>query len=487
MRRNVWCVQLLAAVLLTAGRNSCGCEGPPFVPSPKPFHLPAPVVRELSNHLKVVVVERQALPIVSLRLVIETGAEADPIELPGAAQLVASLLNEGTARRSALEIAEAVDSAGGTIVTGAEWDYSFAALSVLSDHSEQAFDLLADIVCHPAFAPEEIERIRKQTLSSLEVLRDDPAYVADAVFDRLVFEGTPYGHPADGTLEAIRRAKAEDLRRFYSRYYRPGNAILAIVGAISPSEAIREAEKYFGNWPEGDGPMSAPLGSHPEIASQRIVVIDKSDAVETEVRVGNTGIPRAGSEYFSLTVANQILGGPASDRLFRTLRTERGLTYSASSDLICNRSAGSWKAKTFTRTSETVKSLEYVMDEMHRLRDRPISDAELATARGYLAGHLTLEFETAAGIASHLLDLIVQGLPLDYWNTFPENLQKLTPDEVLAATRRYLAPERAVIVLVGNAAGFSKDLAKLGPVRIIPFQSLDFASPNLERSSLAAH
>jgi len=183
-----------------------------------------------------------------------------------------------------------------------------------------------------------------------------------------------------------------------------------------------------------------------------------------------------------LTVANQILGGPASNRLFKALRGQKGLTYGASSDLICHRSSGTWLVKTFTRTPETAKTLQMALEEMDRLRDHPITVQELETAQSYLQGHLALEFESVEGIATEVLDLMVYNLPLDYWNRFPAKIQALSRDDVLSATRRYLDPDRGVIVLVGNAAGFANDLRKRGPVRIIPLASVDLASASLERA-----
>ncbi|HET7842258.1 MAG TPA: insulinase family protein, partial [Terriglobia bacterium] len=182
-----------------------------------------------------------------------------------------------------------------------------------------------------------------------------------------------------------------------------------------------------------------------------------------------------------LTVANQVLGGPAANRLFSALRTRRGLTYGASSELDCYQTAGSWEAKTFTRTAETVKTLKVILSEVHDLHDHPITQNELQTAKSYLVGHLALQFESSDSVAEQVLDLMVHGLPLDYWNRFPAEVEALTVEDVQAAIRRSLDPDRPVIVLVGNVGDFMKDLKKLGPARAIPLSTLDFGSVNLER------
>jgi zinc protease len=472
---------LLFTALLTGLGRLVARDFPPSVPPPKPFLLPVPQIHQLPNGLRVVVIERRSLPLVTLRLVVKSGPEADPPGLPGTAQLVAGLLSQGTARRSAQQIAETIDGVGGDIEASAEWDDSHATVTVLADNTELACDLLADMALHPAFAPAEIERQRKQTLSALDVLGDDPSYLADTVFDLLVFAGTPYGHPPDGTAESLRRISAQDLHAFHERYYRPSNSILAVVGDISSEQALVLARRYFGAWQDAPVPAPAQVAASPE--SRRIVVIDKPDAVQTEIRVGNLGIPRASPDYYALTVADQILGGPATNRLFKALRTQKGLAYGASSELDCQGPLGSWVAKTSTRTAETVKSLELVLEQMRRLSDQTLSGSELRTAQSYLIGHMALDFETSDDLASEDLELLVHGLPLDYWNGFPSRIEALDADQVLAATRRHLDPERNIIVLVGNARGFSGELKKLGPAQVIPLENLDFSSPTLERTA----
>lgn len=478
-------VALLLCAALFGALALARRESPPNVPPPKPAVLPAAALRVLPNGLKVVVIERHSLPLVTLRLTVKTGAEGDPPHLPGTAQMVAGLLNEGTTHRSAREIAEAIDGVGGSVDAGADWDDSFAGISVLSDRTDLAFNLLSDMVIHPAFAPAEVERIRKQTVSTLELMRTDPAYVADNVFNRVELGGTAYGHPADGTLESVGRITPGDLRDFHAKHYRPSNALLAVVGDVTAAEAFRRADQFFGGWTELSGAASRGLLSLVPERPRRVIVIDKPDAVQTEIRVGNLGIRRASPDYFALTVANQVLGGPAANRLFKALRTEHGLTYSASSELVCHEITGSWEAKTSTRSAETVKSVDLLVEQIKLFRDGPISGPELENARNYLIGHLALEFESAEGIATETLDLMVHGLPLDYWNRFPEKIQALTAEEVLATTRQYLDPDRAVIVLVGNVAAFKKDLKKLGPAQIIPLRDVDLSSPNLVRTGAA--
>jgi zinc protease len=486
------CLAVLLALACAA--PSLSREFPPDAPAPKPLVFPKPAIRTLHNGLRVLVVERHSLPAVTLRMVVKVGAESDPPDLPGAAELTAGLLNEGPLGRSAPQIAAMIDQVGGTIDTGADWDNSYGQISVLSDHIDLAFDVMSDIIIHPAFAPSEVERGRKQTLSALEVLREDPSYLADAVFNRIVFTGTPYGHPADGTTEAMRRITPENLRRFHADHYHPWRAVLAVVGDITADDAFAAAEKYFGNWESagppkqneaGDTGSASAAGMIREIQNEKrqLYVIDKPDAVQTEIRVGNLGVPRNSPEFNALTIANQILGGPSANLLFRALRSQHGLTYGASSDLVAHARVGSWEAKTSTRTAETVRSLHLMLEQMRHLREHAISGSELQSAQQYLTGHMALDFETSEDVATRLLELMVHDLPSDYWNHFPDQISRLGAEDVFTATQHYLDPDHAIVVLVGNASAFSKDLKKLGTTHFIPLDTLDLTSASLERAA----
>jgi zinc protease len=313
--------------------------------------IPAPSIQTLPNGLQVVVVERHTLPLITLRLVVKSGAECDPPSLPGTAALVNGLLAEGTESRSSRQIADAIDSVGGVVDNDVDWDDQYLSLSVLNDRADLAFDLVSDMILHPAFAPAEVERQRKQILSGLQVSQDDPAYVADTVIQNLIFAGTPYGHPEDGTLASAARITVEDIRSFHRRYYQPSNSILAVVGDISAADAQALAARYFSAWRNGEKltPVSSAVPTpSPE---RRVIAIDKSDSVQTEIRIGAPGVPRESPDYLALSVVNEILGGPSENRLFKALRTQKGLTYGASSDLVTRRHLGAWVAKTFTRMS----------------------------------------------------------------------------------------------------------------------------------------
>ena len=443
-------------------------DNPPTAPSPEAFDFHMPAVHHLPNGLRIVLVPQHDVPIVRLYAIVQVGAEADPAGLPGTASMVAGLLPDGTKHRSAYQIAQAIDQAGGSIDTGAGWDQSYANVSVLSNHTELAFDLLADLLIHPAFAPDEVERIRKQTLSALDIANQESGYVADQVLRQVLFAGTNYAHSEDGTRESIERITRKDLIEFHAQNYVPSRTILAVVGDITEPECFRLATRFLGEWKNKSNPQAA-LRAEPHTSHERqVIVVDNPDAVQTEIRVANLGVLRASPDYFALTIANQVLGGPAANRLFEVLRTEHGLVYGASSDLDCYTSLGLWVAKTSTRSAETVKATQLVLSEIARMRNRPVQQWELQNARDYLIGHEALQFESASQVANQVIEMMLYHLPDDYWAKYAQQIRSLSADDVLAATRKYLNPDDDVVVLVGNLTAFKNGLKKLGSVRVVP-------------------
>lgn len=468
---------LVAFGMCLAGARLMAREFPPSAPPPAPVHFHLPPVHRLANGLQIVLVERRNIPILRLYAIVKVGATADPPGLAGTATLVSGLLAEGTRQRNAYQIAKAVNQAGGSIDTGAGWDESYANVSVLADYKELAFDLLADLLIHPAFAPKEIQRLREQTLSALDVINQDPSYVADVVLRQILFAGTPYAHPEDGTRKSIERVTRKDLIDFHAKYYVPSRTILAVVGDITEPQCLRLAKKFLGGWKNGPSQPVQPQIKPRPLTSREIVVVNKPGAVQTVIRVANLGVPRSSPDYFALSVANQVLGGPAANRLFDILRTERALVYGASSDLDCYSSLGAWIAKTSTRSADTVEATKMVLSEIKRLRDRPVRQWELQNAQDYLVGHEALQFDSASKVANQVLEMMLYHLPSDYWNNFPQQIRSLTAAEVLAATRKYLNPDDDVVVLVGNVSAFKKGLKKLGHVRVVPIAEVSHAFP----------
>ena len=472
---------LLCAVHVQAQNPNWPLEAAPRPLAPREVKFPPYEVRTLANGMQVMAILHHEQPAVTMRLLVRAGASQDPDKKDGVASLTAQLLDQGTTTKTAGEIADQIDSIGGALGTGASPDWISANAIVMKDSFDVAMNLLADVVRNPAFAPEEIERQKEQITSSLRVNAEDPEYVANVVFDRLVYGFHPYGLPGSGTPETIASITREDLRAFHRRYFVPNNMILAIVGDLTSQEAFGAAEKVFGGWPRADVSGVAPIDAPPP--TRRIIVIDKPDAVQTEIRAGQLAIPRKHPDYLAWDLAVKILGGEGANRLHRVLRSERGLTYGASADITAMKQAGNFVAETDTRTETTAEALGLIVGEMARLQQQRVSERELGDAQAYLAGSFPLTIETPNDIAAQVLQAVFYELPLQEISTFRERVQAVTPDDIQRVAKQYIRPDRLSIVLVGNAKGFVPQLQKLGltDFEVIPLAQLDLTAATLRR------
>ncbi len=473
-------------VTLLSGLSVAQSRGWPSSTPPRPLAVreatfPPYALRTLPNGLQVVVVRRPEQPVVSLRFIVAAGAAEDSPACLGVASMVASLLDQGTTSRSARQVADTIDSVGGELETGAGRDLSFVHVIVLRDSLALAMTLLADVVRHPAFAAEEIERQRAQTLAALHVSFGDPGYLADAVFDRLVFGLHPYGFPGSGTGDSLRRLTRDDLVAFHRRYYVPNDALLGVVGDVTVEAAMAEVDRAFGDWTRHA--VDPPHPEPPPDPARRVVVIDKPDAVETEIRVGQLGIPRRTPDFMAVDLAVRILGGEGANRLHQVLRTDRGLTYGASAADETLKEAGEVMARTNTRSAETGEALRLMVDEFSRLRREGVGEDELARAKAYLVGSFPLKIETPDEIATLILNVLFYDLPLDDLQTYRQRVEAVSVDDVSRAVAQHIQPDRLSVVLVGNASAFLGQLKGAGfdRVEVVRVADLDLTSADLRR------
>jgi len=438
-------------------------------------------IRMLDNGMRIVAVLHHEQPAVSIRLLVAAGSAQDPKGKGGVANLMASLLDQGTASRTAQQIADQIDFIGGDLGTGAATDLSFVNAVVMKDSFQTGMDLIADIARHPAFAPEEIARQKDQILSSLRVNTDDTGYIAGVVFDRLVYGFHPYGLPGIGTEDSLGSLTREDLQAFHTQYFLPNNMILAIVGDVTSDEAFAAAQRVFGDWARGTLPP--PPSIEPPASTRRIVIIDKPDAVQTSIRVGQLAIPRKHPDYMTWDLTVKILGGEGANRLHQVLRSQYGLTYGAEANAEARKDAGDFVGETETRTDTTGQALRLMIDEFSRLARERVGQRELSDAQAYLAGSFPLTIETPDQIATQVLNVLFYDLPISEIGTFRERVLAVTPDDIQRVARQYIRPDRLSIVLVGNARAFVSQMIEMGfgAYEVISADQLDLMSPSLKR------
>src|SRR5688572_23716774 len=299
---------------------------PPAPSAPRDPKLPQPVEKTLDNGLRVIVVPKHDIPLVAARLMVKTGAAADPSGKDGLAQLAAAVLTQGTKNRTAEQIARGVEALGATLEAGAGWDSSNIDTSVMSSNLAKAMEYVADVARNATFAKDEFDRERAQMIDALQVELTQPRSLASVVASRLIFGEAPYGHNLGGTPAALEKIRREDLVKFHGAHYRPDNAVLVLAGDVKADAAFALAQSAFGGWKRGTAKAStAATAAKP--AGSRVVVIDMPDAGQAGVVIGRQGIRRSDPAYMPALVTNSVLGGGYSSRLNQEIRIKRGLSY----------------------------------------------------------------------------------------------------------------------------------------------------------------
>ncbi len=436
-------------------------EQPKGGPAPA-LSLPKIQHHALKNGLRIVLVENHALPIVAMRLIVPAGGEKNPADRPGLADLVAAMLDEGTKTRSALEIAEALESIGARIGTGASQDAAFVSLTTLSSQLGKALDVFADIATAPAFKEEDFSRVRDKTRTSLLQSKDAPAAIAGRAFARVLYgDKHPYAFPTVGTEKSLEKITRDDLVRFHAQHYLPNSSKIVVVGDITLEQAAAELEKRLGIWRKAKAPK-AKAPAVPKDVGRRVILIDKEGASQSVVRVGHVGVPRKHPDYAALLVMNDILGGSFTSRINLNLREKKGYTYGARSGYTMLRGAGPFSAGGNVRADVTRESIDELLKELEGIRKDKVTDEELSEAKAGLVARAPARFETNASTAGELADVLIHELPEDDIATMVQRIEAVSAEDVLRVAKRYVRPESAIIVVVGDRKSVEPKLAGLG-------------------------
>jgi len=413
----------------------------------------------------VFLVEQHSLPVVSANIITLSGSDRNPPDRPGMASFAAEMLDEGTGRRSALQIATDADQIGVPLSTGTSMDYSYIAARALKKNADAAFELVSDVLLHPAFASEEIERIRNDRLTQILQQKDNPNMLAIKVFFDAVYGSShPYGYTDVGTEESNRAVTQDLLLQFYRDGYCAANSALVVAGDIVESELRALAEKYFGSWRTmGSDAVMPAISGNP---ARRIVIVDRPEAPQTVLRIGHVGVARSNPDYIGIEVMNTALGGLVSSRINLNLRETHGYTYGASSAFVFRRGAGPFLIGTSVRTDVTAQAVVEIFHEIQRMREGILTPEELATAKDSIARSLPSFFETTPESASSIGQLFVHNLPLDYYHDLPQEIERISAAGVQHIAWKYLRPEEMVIVAVGDRGKIETELAQLnlGPI-----------------------
>lgn len=422
----------------------------------------------LPGGMKLLGVEYDRAPWLSLTFMAKRGAETDPVDKPGVADWAAELITLGTGQRSQLQLAEDIESKGAALDAKSGWDATLVNVEGLAEDFSDLMATLAEVVQTPGFPEDEFPLLLERRRAELVHQQDDPREMANLRYLRLFFGDSPYGHAVPGDLRSLDNLGLADLKDFYRREFTPATATLVVVGMMAFDRVKEEAARIWGAW-AGGGPASPPYTTVPSgLCAPGIYLLDRPDLTQSEIRVGHLGLPRAHAAYFPLKLMNYILGeGGFSSRLMARIRSDLGFTYGIRSSFSCRRAPGPFLVSTFTpaeNTAQVVSEIRAVITEVHQ---NGVLAQELAEAQSYYVGHFPLGLETSRGLARQVLSMDLYDLGTDYLKNYCEQIRNVDLKSAAAAARDHLQPDQLVTLVMGPAARCADALRDLGPLKIL--------------------
>ncbi len=429
--------------------------------------LAKPVEARLKNGLTVLILEDHRFPAVFLRFHIRgAGALLDPEGLSGLADITAQMMREGTETRTARQIAEDLDSLGATLTTSAQFGSRAATITAsgLSVNFDNWFGVITDVLLHPTFPAVELDKLKQRTKIQLRQQRSSAAFLANERFSRAVFGRYPAATvaPSPSSVEAL---TPEALVKWHREHYSPGKTILAVAGDIRAADLISKLTVWFSAWQDKAVNEALPPNPAP-VSSRKIYLVDRPNSVQTTVVLGNIAIDRRNQDFIPMVVMNQILGGGPAARLFLNLREEKGYTYGIYSSFAAVGYPGPWRISGNVRTAVTGSALAEIFNEIRRIRQENVGSAELEEIKRSVVAAFALSLEQPMQVLGFAITRKVYDLPDDYWDTYPTRVMAVTAQDIRRVAQKYLNPESAQIIAVGDAYQVKPMLEKYGPVQV---------------------
>ncbi len=417
--------------------------------------------RELPNGLKLLLVNDVSLPYVSYSMTLKTGSNVDPKDFGGLSYFVADLLETGTAKRTATQIATDLSKLASDFETSVASDYTFLSSSCLSEDAEPLLDIFHDLITQASFSNQEIERKRKELIADATKAEDSPEGFTEKAWAEYLYGTHPYAHGSLGKISSLQKITKKQITQQYLKYYRPNNATLIIVGKYTP-ELIQKAEALFGTWQARDlTPVTYPETE--KIEGQKALIVNKKGLVQAQIRIGNFGIKRSNEDFLTIRIANTILGGAFSSRLVDRVRKELGLTYSISSGFDAKADRGPFEISTFTKVSTVGKTIEETLAVLKKFHNQGVTPEEAEMAKGYLKGIFPTAIETAEKFAHNVMILKLYGIEDTYLSQYISNVDRTTTEEINAVIRKYFDDKNLKILVYGPADEIKDQLKDLNP------------------------
>jgi zinc protease len=442
---------------------------PPRPGSTKKYRFPDFQIQTLDNGLRVYLSPYPRGPLVHQLLILPGGGQQDPIDRAGLATLTASLMDEGTDHRGALEIAQQIETLGGYLSSQADWDSMSASLGVLAKHGRQGLELLAEIVRGASFPPQEVERLRDQYLAELKRRQAQPSTLASDALFQILYNRTIYATPVIGTPATMAAIRRPEILETAKREISPAGAALVIVGDLEPDSVLSLVEETFCDW--RGRPRSEPATIDPAHQDEmRICLVDRPHAPQTELWLGSVSVGRSHPDRAGLTVLNSLLGGKFTSRINLNLRERLGITYGASTAFSRRRGPGPFVVAASIETAAVESAVREILGEIRRLQDELVTDEELADTQSYLLGIFPYTLQRIEGLADRLADLATYDLPRDHFDSYLRQISTVTREDLQKLAQKHFHPDKMGVVAVGPRREIETQLSPFGPLEIRPAQ-----------------
>lgn len=403
----------------------------------------------LDNGMVVLLAEKHEIPMVTVSMAINAGGLAEPADKPGLASLTASLLMQGTKKRTATQISREIDFIGGSLSVSGGDDFASAGLRVLKKDLQTGLDLLSDVLINPVFDQQEIERKVKEMLAEIQRQREEPETIASEAFAKAVFGSHPYGRTNEDVAAYLQNLKRQDLLDFYSARYGPNAIVAAVVGDVTEREILSLFKKYFTGRKRDERAVPA-ITAPPGRNKTEVIKIEKK-ITQANIAIGHRGISRENPDFYAVVVMNLILGGGGfSSRLMDNIRDNRGLAYDVHSTFSAQKEPGAFRVWVQTKNESANEAIAEIRKELNRIRTEQVTEKELADAKAYLTGSFPLRMDTFGKIAAMLMNIEIYGLGMDYPQRYPALINAVTREDVLRVAKKYIDPDRMVIVVLAD-------------------------------------
>ncbi len=404
----------------------------------------------LDNGLILIHSEKNNLPIVKISLLIKASLADEPLSKAGIANLTADMITEGTTNRTSEEISEEIEFMGAGLSASAGVDFTTLSLSILKKDLTKGFEIFTDVLLNPLFPEKELDREKRLIKGSLKQSEESPSFLANRAFIESVYGNHPYGRLIEGTQISIDTITRDDLKTFYTKYYRPSNSIMAVVGDIGKSDLNKIVNTYLSEW------KSATKIKKKEIAFDKVPKGDEifiqRELTQSTIILGHIGIKRDDPDYYPLSVMNYILGGGGfSSRLMEQIRDNMGLTYGIYSHFAAKKFGGSFRITVQTKNENNDTVIQEILSQIKKIKNEPVSDNELIDSKSYLTGSFPRRIETMDRIADFLVVTEFYGLGLNYDEKYLDYINSITKEDIQRVAKTHLDDKNYILVVVGGS------------------------------------